>query len=66
MDVMMKITDQEFLLLRDLIYKKFGIHLTEAKRSLLVRRLQQWLRQQGFANFKSYYEHLLEDGCDLA
>ena len=55
---MMEISDNEFLLLRNLIYKSFGINLTEAKRSLLVRRLQSWLKQQGFSSFKSYYDHL--------
>ena len=57
-DGMMEISDNEFMLLRNLIYKSFGINLTEAKRSLLVRRLQSWLKQQGFPSFKSYYDHL--------
>jgi len=60
----LQITDQEFRLFKDLIYKHFGIHLTDAKRSLLVRRLQQWLRQQGFQNFTGFYDHLIKDGCD--
>lgn len=55
---MMEISDREFILLRDLIYKNFGINLTEAKRSLLVRRLQSWLKNQGFSSFKTYYDHL--------
>ncbi len=62
----LQITDQEFRLFKDLIYKHFGIHLTDAKRSLLVRRLQQWLRQQGFSNFKKFYDHLIKEGCDEA
>lgn len=62
----LQITDHEFKLFKDLIYKHFGIYLTDAKRSLLVRRLQQWLRKQGFSDFKSFYDHLIKDGCDEA
>ncbi len=42
---MMAISDQEFNDLRDLIHQRFGINLTEQKRSLLVGRLQKLMRQ---------------------
>ena len=58
---MMPISDQEFDALRTLIYNRFGINLTEQKRSLLVGRLQKLLRQQGFANFQAYYDHLVKE-----
>ena len=58
---MMAITDQEFAALRTLIYNRFGINLTEQKRSLLVGRLQKLLRQQGFENFQGYYDHLVKE-----
>lgn len=64
--VLMSITDEEFELLRSLIYKRFGINLTEQKRSLLVGRLQKVLRQSGHDNFKSYYEALLGDPTEQA
>nr|WP_243436098.1 CheR family methyltransferase [Acanthopleuribacter pedis] len=54
----MDISDAEFALFRDLIYKNFGIHLTDEKRSLLVRRLQQLLRINKFRNFGEYYDYL--------
>ena len=49
---MMEISSEEFTLMRELIYQKFGINLTEQKRSLLVGRLQKMLRKEGFASFR--------------
>jgi chemotaxis protein methyltransferase CheR len=56
-----EITDREFNLFRSLIYQHFGINLTEAKRSLLMNRLQKILKQKGLTNFKQYYEEILHD-----
>lgn len=64
--MLMRITDEEFELLRSLIYKRFGINLTDQKRSLLVGRLQKVLRQSGHPDFKSYYEALLADSTEQA
>jgi chemotaxis protein methyltransferase CheR len=64
--MLMNITDEEFELLRALIYKRFGINLTDQKRSLLVGRLQKVLRQSGHTNFKSYYDALLGDSTEQA
>jgi len=58
---MMRISDEEFQLMRDLIYERFGINLTEQKRSLLVGRLQKLLRKEGFDSFRRYYEALKSD-----
>jgi chemotaxis protein methyltransferase CheR len=58
---MMAISDQEFGQLRDLIQARFGINLTEQKRSLLVGRLQKLMRQLNLATFSSYYEYLSND-----
>lgn len=54
----MRISDEEFELMRKLIYDRFGINLTEQKRSLLVGRLQKLLRKEGHQDFRSYYESL--------
>ncbi|SDE27687.1 CheR family methyltransferase [Desulfuromonas thiophila] len=59
--VMMQISDQEFAALRSLIYSRFGINLTEEKRSLLVGRLQKLLRSQNLASFQDYYDYLAKD-----
>jgi chemotaxis protein methyltransferase CheR len=65
-DFLMTITDDEFENLRRLIHQRFGINLTEQKRSLLVGRLQKLVRQAGFTTFKQYYEHLMGDSNDKA
>jgi chemotaxis protein methyltransferase CheR len=57
-EYLMKITDQEFDRMRQLIYDRFGINLTEQKRSLLIGRLQKHIRSLGLSSFKKYYEHL--------
>lgn len=58
---MMTISDTEFRQLRDLIHQRFGINLTEQKRSLLVGRLQKLMRNLDLPTFASYYEYLSND-----
>ncbi len=58
---LMQLTDDEFNLIRTLVYERFGINLTEAKRSLVVGRLQKTLRQLRFDSFMQFYEHLVQD-----
>ncbi len=53
------ITDKEFNLFRDLIYRKSGIVLKDTKKTLLVNRLNKRLKSCGFDNFKDYYNYLL-------
>ncbi len=55
------ITTSEFWALRDLVYQRFGINLTEQKQSLVTSRLQALLSTQGFSSFADYYRFLLED-----
>lgn len=50
-----EITDQEFSLFRQLIYKIAGINLSEAKKVLLVGRLQRRLRHHNFSTYTQYY-----------
>lgn len=52
------ITDQEFGLFQRLIYKLAGISLSDAKKVLLVGRLQKRLRHYGFETFTQYYRFL--------
>jgi len=58
---MMLLSDEEFHLIRSLVYDRFGINLTDSKRSLVVGRLQKTLRQLGFASFMQFYEYLVQD-----
>ncbi len=57
----LSISNEEFKLMRDLIYNRFGINLSEQKRGLLVTRLSKYVRQAQMTSFKEYYEHLLAD-----
>jgi len=63
---LMEINDQEFKSMRELIYKRFGINLTDQKRSLMVGRLQKIIRASGFQSFNEYYEYLLNDSSEQA
>ncbi len=56
-----QISDQEFELFRSFIYKNFGINLTDAKRALLMNRLQKILKEKDFHSFKDYYESVQKD-----
>ncbi len=63
---MMAISEKEFSDLRDLIHKRFGINLTDQKRSLLVGRLQKLMRQLSLSTFAEYYQYLTEDQTEQA
>ncbi|MFW5710681.1 MAG: CheR family methyltransferase [bacterium] len=61
MEGLIDITDDEFRHISQLVYEKFGIHLTEKKRVLVRGRLNKLLRQMGYNNFEEYYHAILED-----
>jgi len=58
---LMPISDAEFNSIRDLVYKQFGITLSDQKKSLVVGRLQKKIKEHGFQNFKQYYDLLISD-----
>ena len=58
---LMAITDAEFNSIRELVYKQFGITLSDQKKSLVVGRLQKKIKEHGFQNFKQYYDMLIGD-----
>ncbi|MBN2401092.1 MAG: protein-glutamate O-methyltransferase CheR [Spirochaetes bacterium] len=53
-----EISDNEFYLLRDVIFKESGINLTERKKALLHSRLIKRLKALNIDNYKVYYEYL--------
>lgn len=55
------ITNEEFLLITNYVYKHIGIHLTDGKKALVTGRLQKILRNNKFNNFKDYFELLKND-----
>ncbi len=56
-----EITNEEFNLIRNLIYKNIGINLTEEKRTLVNGRLQKILKRLQLNSFKQYYDYILSD-----
>lgn len=60
------ITEEEFHLITKMVYEKFGINLTEQKKSLVVGRLNKVLKNLGFSSFKEYYHYVLEDDTGQA
>lgn len=55
------LTDQEFKSLAELVYKRFGINLTDQKKALVMGRLNKVLRSHGFSNYSDYYNYLITD-----
>lgn len=54
------ISDKEFQLFRDIIYRETGIHMSDRKRNLVVARLSKRLRFLNLRNFSEYYQYLKE------
>ncbi len=60
-DTDIKMTDDEFLLIRDLIYNYSGLYFADDNRFLLERRLSLRLTQLQLATFHDYYYYLRYD-----
>lgn len=58
---MVNITDKEYVLLTDYIYKNYGIKLGNQKRTLVVGRLQNVLLQKKISSFSEYYDYIMSD-----
>ncbi len=63
---LMDISEKEFNIIRSLVYKNFGINLTEQKKSLVVGRLQKLLKQLRFTSFEQYCEYLTKTPAALS
>jgi chemotaxis protein methyltransferase CheR len=55
------LSGREFGALRRLVYDRFGIHLTDEKRTMVAVRLQKTLKQRGLPSFAAYYDELQRD-----
>lgn len=55
------ITDKEFKLISKIVYDKFGINLTEKKKSLVVGRLNKFIKNLGLNSFSEYYDVIIND-----
>ncbi len=58
------LSDREFRLLQQLIYREAGIHLSEAKKALVSGRLGRRVRTLGCRDFTAYYERVAVDGIE--
>lgn len=56
----MNLNTQEFCKLRDLMYQRFGINLSE-KRQLIEGRLGNVLEKRGFSSFSHFISHMESD-----
>lgn len=55
------LTDSEFNLFSDLIYKASGITFSETNRSILESRLKERLREKKLEKLSDYYDMLTKD-----
>jgi len=56
-----ELTDKEFKLFQEIIYRQTGIHMSEKKRNLIVARLSKRLRALNLNNFSEYYQYLSDE-----
>ncbi len=66
-DFALEISDQDYSLFAELIYKRSGIFLGDNKKELLKARLLKRMRVYGFSRFRDYYKYVTEDksGAEL-
>src|SRR5512134_438089 len=58
------ITKRAFSMFQQLVHREAGIYLSEAKKALLVGRLQQSLRARELDSFESYYSLVESDAAE--
>ena len=58
---MVPITEKEFKQISSLLYRNFGINLTDKKQTLVRGRLNKIIRTKGYGNFTNYYNAIKED-----
>jgi chemotaxis protein methyltransferase CheR len=63
---LMPISDGDFNAIRDMVYKSFGISLSDQKRALVVGRLQPLLRQRRLNGFQEYIDFVRKDASGAA
>ena len=56
-----QLKDDEFRLISELIYEKFGVNLTEKKKALVRGRLNTHVKSLGYDNFNDYYASVIRD-----
>jgi chemotaxis protein methyltransferase CheR len=59
----LRLSDRDLQTIMRIVYERSGITLTEAKRPLVVARLQKRLRAGGFQSFRAYVKHVEADAA---
>ncbi len=59
------LSDEEFDLFRNVIYKECGISFSDTNRSILDSRLHERLRDTGVPTVKDYYNKIISDGEEM-
>jgi chemotaxis protein methyltransferase CheR len=54
------LTEKEFLLFKELIYRETGISMSDKKKKLIVARLSKRLRALRLSSFTEYYQYICE------
>ncbi len=60
-----QISQKEFQMIAELVYEKFGIHLTDKKISLVQGRLNKVLRRKEMNSFAEYFQALKDDASGI-
>jgi chemotaxis protein methyltransferase CheR len=63
---MITISAKEFYRISDYVKRHYGIHLKEAKMTLVMGRLQQLLHQKGYSSFSEYFDYIVSDKSGAA
>ena len=61
LDPDLRLSDRDLHTIVRIVYERSGITLTEAKRPLIIARLQKRLRAGGFVSFRDYVKHVEAD-----
>ena len=56
-----ELSDAEFLLFKNYIYKNIGISLSEQKKALIKGRLNKRVLELNLKSFREYYDFLVND-----
>jgi chemotaxis protein methyltransferase CheR len=59
-----ELTTEEFRLFQQHVRREAGIHLSDAKRPLVVGRLARRLRELGLRSFRAYFRRVTEDPAE--
>lgn len=62
----MELTDRQFKRISELVYVRAGIHLTDAKKNLVLGRLSKMVESLNFQDFDQYIDHVEGDNSNKA